>query len=271
MINSDTHLHSSFSSDSDAPMESMIQEGIRRNMKTLCFTEHFDPCYPVGSDGLDFQLDFESYKDTLYFFKEKYASEIEILYGLELGVQPHLEKEILQFYEKYGKGYDFIINSCHVVDGIDPWEKSYFETRGEKKGVMNYFETILANIKIFPHCQTVGHLDYVRRYLPDPSAPFNYADYGDVLDEILKEIIHSDRGLEVNTAGLKYGMSYPNPHLSILKRYRELGGEIITIGSDGHCPEHMAWDFDKLPAILKEAGFDRYAVFRNKCPQFYEV
>ena len=78
MIYTDTHLHSSFSSDSDTPMELMIKQGIRLGMKTLCFTEHYDPCYPDTPDGLDFLLDFENYKKTLFTLKEKYASQIEI-------------------------------------------------------------------------------------------------------------------------------------------------------------------------------------------------
>ena len=85
MIYTDTHLHSSFSSDSDTPMELMIKQGIRLGMKTLCFTEHYDPCYPDTPDGLDFLLDFENYKKTLFTLKEKYASQIEILYGRILG------------------------------------------------------------------------------------------------------------------------------------------------------------------------------------------
>ena len=147
MIYTDTHLHSSFSSDSDTPMELMIKQGIRLGMKTLCFTEHYDPCYPDTPDGLDFLLDFENYKKTLFTLKEKYASQIEILYGLELGVQPHLGQTLANFYKKYGNDFDFIINSCHIVNGMDPY--------------------------------------YVCRYLPESSQTFFYDHFTDVLDEIL--------------------------------------------------------------------------------------
>ena len=271
MIYTDTHLHSSFSSDSDTPMELMIKQGIRLGMKTLCFTEHYDPCYPDTPDGLDFLLDFENYKKTLFTLKEKYASQIEILYGLELGVQPHLGRTLANFYKKYGNDFDFIINSCHIVNGMDPYYGTYFKEMGATRGLMNYFETILSNLKVFPHYQSVGHLDYVCRYLPESSQTFFYDHFADVLDEILIEIIERNRALEVNTAGLKYGLDWPNPDISILRRYRELGGELITIGSDAHQPEHMAWEFEKIPDILHRAGFRHYVVFKGKKPVVYDI
>ena len=77
--------------------------------------------------------------------------------------------------------------------------------------------------------------------------------------------------LEFNTAGLKYGMKQANPHLDILKRYRELGGELLTIGADGHKPEHIAWDFKKAEEILKEAGFEYYTVYRRRKPEMIKI
>ena len=87
MLISDTHLHSFFSSDSDSPMEDMVNEGIRRGLSTLCFTEHYDPDFPVTESGLDFQLDFDAYYRTFLSLKKKYAPQIELLHGIELGVQ----------------------------------------------------------------------------------------------------------------------------------------------------------------------------------------
>ena len=91
------------------------------------------------------------------------------------------------------------------------------------------------------------------------------------IDEILKTLILKNIGLECNTAGFKYGLGFPNPHMDILKRYRELGGEIITVGSDGHKPEHLAYDFHKVPDILKEAGFSYYTIFKERKPEFIKL
>lgn len=100
---------------------------------------------------------------------------------------------------------------------------------------------------------------------------FLFCRRGMFRDGILKMIIENGKGIEVNTAGLKYGMSDPNPHHEIIKRYMELGGEIITIGSDAHCPKHMAYDFHKLLDFLSNLGIRYYTVFRDKKPEFIKL
>lgn len=79
------------------------------------------------------------------------------------------------------------------------------------------------------------------------------------------------KGIEVNTAGFKYGLGHPNPTEDILSRYHELGGEILTVGADAHKPEHVAYDFDRIPSILKAAGFKYYTVFKNRQPEFVRI
>ncbi len=267
MIKTDSHLHSWFSGDSDTPMEEMILSGIRSGLDSVCFTEHFDPDFPEAEDPGDFTLDFDAYEEEYLRLKKKYEDRIEILHGVEVGVQPHLARTCREFYEEYGDRYDFIIHSTHVVDRLDPYYGAYFASYSDpKKAVRNYFEVMLENLHTFDHYQTVAHLDYICRYEPLPRTPFHYEEYGEVIDPILEHIISRDKCLEVNTAGWKYGMEDPNPNRQILKRYFELGGRKITIGSDGHKPEHLAYDFSRLSPFLREIGFDRYIYFRKKEP-----
>lgn len=269
MIQADYHLHTRFSSDSKASMESMIREGIRRNLKTLCFTEHHDIGYPDNPEHFSFLLDLPSYKDRLFLLKEKYQNQIELRFGIELGLMPHTLDQCREFARR--EEFDFIIGSTHIVDSMDPFEAVYFETYPLKQGLLKYFEHILKNVSSFYDYCVYGHIDYAARYIKDKSFQFSYYDYSDVLDELLKKIIENGKGIEVNTAGLKYGMSDPNPHHEILQRYLELGGEILTIGSDGHCPEHMAYDFHKIPDFLKHLGFKYYTIFREKKPYFEKL
>jgi histidinol-phosphatase (PHP family) len=154
---------------------------------------------------------------------------------------------------------------------MDPYDGIYFSQFTPSEGLTRYFDTILNNLKTFPQFQSVGHLDYVARYLPTPRPDFRYGDYQDVLDAILTTVIDAGKGIEVNTSGLKSGLPWPNPHMDILKRYRELGGEIITIGSDAHQPEHMAYAYDQLPGILTTAGFRYYTLYREKKPEFIPI
>lgn len=79
-----------------------------------------------------------------------------------------------------------------------------------------------------------GHLDYIARYIPANSYTYDWHDFNDLICIILKTIIEQGKGIEINTAGLKYGMPEPNPCLDIVKIYHDLGGEIITVGSDAH-------------------------------------
>ena len=248
MILADYHLHTSFSSDSESPMEEMIRHAVSLGLKTICFTEHHDIDYPVNPDGFDFLLDLPSYKEEIFKMKEHYQDQIEINYGVELGLMPTTLDQCAAFVKD--EPFDFIIGSTHIVDFMDPYDAIYFETYPARLGLSHYFEDILKNISSFNHYCVYGHLDYAARYIKDPSFEFHYRDYSDLLDAILRMIIENGKGIEVNTAGLKYGMSDPNPHHEIIKRYIELGGEIITIGSDGHCPKHMAYDFYKLPDFL---------------------
>jgi histidinol-phosphatase (PHP family) len=91
--------------------------------------------------------------------------------------------------------------------------------------------------------------------------------YADIIDEILKKLIYKGKGIEVNTAGLYKGLGTTNPETSIVKRYRELGGDIITIGSDAHTVKNLGYGFDSIPAMLNSCGFKYYNIFKNRKPE----
>lgn len=266
MIKTDCHLHSSFSSDSKAPLESMVLSGIQLGLTSICITEHLDYDYPDNEEGLDFLLDFDAYQTELLRLKINYIDQIELLFGIELGLQPHLEARYQKVADSYA--FDFMIGSSHLVDGIDPYEPEFFQKYCSRKGMQRYFESILENIQNYRNLdyQVYGHLDYAIRYCPEKNAFFQLKDYQEIIDEILKTVIKKDKGIEVNTAGLRQGLGHPNPHFDILCRYHELGGEILTIGSDAHKPEDMAFGFQTLPDILLHAGFDHYTIFRDRKP-----
>lgn len=269
MIHSDFHLHTSHSSDSQASMESMILKAIDLGLTKICFTEHQDYGYPENKENFDFLVDLPSYKSELLSLKDKYNDRIKILFGAEIGLMPTTYDKCRDFARS--DDFDFIIGSTHIVDQMDPYEPIYFETYPGKKGLLRYLEVILQNVKVYHDYCVYGHLDYAVRYCPDKNYQFVYQDYADLIEEILKTIIEDGKGIEVNTGGYKYGLGYPNPHPDILKRYLELGGEILTIGSDGHCPEHMAYDFPKLRELLTSLGFRFYTIFQNQSPEFIEL
>lgn len=260
----DFHIHSSFSEDSTSPMEDMIQTGIKQNLKGMCFTEHTDLDFP--ENNLAFLTNLDEYQKIFLELKEKYQSQIELFFGLEVGLQPHLKKEIPELCAS--KNFDFLIGSTHVVDRLDPYKATFFENRSETQAYQRYFEVLLKNIQTYSCFDVCGHIDYVVRYGPSKNACYSYKDYSDLLDEILKTLIQKEIGIECNTSGFKYGLGQPHPSCEILKRYKELGGEIITLGSDSHLPCHIAYDFDKASALLKSCGFRYYTIFKNRTPKF---
>ena len=136
---------------------------------------------------------------------------------------------------------------------------------------MLYFACTLENIRSVTGFQALGHLDYVVRYGHGREKEYSYRAYADVIDEILRELICRGIALEVNSGGLKYGLGFPNPHPDVLKRYRELGGEILTLGSDAHAPEHIAYNFKETGELLKACGFRYYTIFKERKPEFLKL
>lgn len=270
-IKADYHLHSSFSGDSDTPMEEMILKGISSGLTSMCFTEHMDMDYVYSNpeDQGIFELNTDSYLYDFIKYKEKYAGQIKLLFGVELGLQPHLKRRLAVYAKSYD--FDFIIGSSHICNGKDPYYPAFFEGRTDDEGYREYFSSILENIRAFQNFDVYGHLDYVVRYGKTKDAEYSYDKYKDLLDPILEAILEAERGIEINTGAINYGLRDLNPCTEILKRYRQLGGEIITIGSDAHRPDALAKEFNRAAEILTECGFKYYTVFEKRMPEFCRI
>lgn len=267
MIICDFHNHTDFSADCDAPAEAMIEKAIDLGLSYLCITDHMDP--DMIFPGLDFTFDLEEYFKKHQEWKEKYGDRIHLLTGIELGLQPHIARDLRETLD--AGTYDFVIGSVHVADRVDPYLPEYWTGKTEQEGILRYYENILECLEVFDDFDVFGHLDYIVRYSPTKAENYSYQKYKELIDEILKTLISKNIGLELNTAGLKYGVGFAHPHSDVLKRYKELGGEIITIGSDAHKPEHLAYDFHKVPDILKECGFEYYTIFKGRKPEFIKL
>lgn len=264
---SDFHLHSKFSGDSDAAPEDIINNAIAKGMRHICFTDHLDIDYP--EDDCDFDLDEDSYWSYLSSLKNKYIDKINILIGMETGLQPHIAYELDSRIKKHD--FDFIIGSSHIVNGTDPYYRSFFENRTNYDAYMEYFLSIKECLKTCRNFDVYGHIDYVIRYTPYKDMKFRYTDFSDIIDDILKDLIYAGKGIELNTGGYAAGLNSPNPCPDIIRRYKELGGEIITVGSDAHKAENIGGYFKNAESVLKECGFDYYTVFQKRKAVFIRL
>ncbi len=260
-MKADFHVHTGFSYDSESTPEEMVRAAIQKGLQVICITDHHDVDFVEPAE-----IEFEKYWETLLQLKERYKDQCEILVGMEFGMQSHLGKVCEQLASKYS--FDFIIGSVHLFDGYDPYYPDYFQQIEDEEGYRRAFELTLEGLRATKEIDVLGHMDYITRYGTEKEAAYSYAKYADYIDPVLKHLVENGKGLEVNTSGWKYGLTYAHPHQDILKRYKEFGGEIITIGSDAHKPEHVAYDFDRVKAYLEACGFAYYTEFRNRTPKF---
>lgn len=263
----DYHIHTFFSGDSNASPDTIVQTAIEKGLCSICITDHLD--FDYIEDGIRFELDNDKYFNYLLELKNKYIDKLDIRIGIETGLEPGKAKRLYDFINRHD--YDFVIGSSHLINGIDPYYPEYFYNKTDYQAFMEYFESILTNLKSCRNFDVYGHLDYVVRYSPNKDKNYILSDYSSVIDEILINLITNGKGIEINTSGFRSGLSNPNPRLEIIKRYHKLGGEIITLGSDAHYPKHIAYNFDKALEILKVCGFKYYTQFKNRKPEFIKL
>ncbi len=270
-ILADCHMHSSFSGDSVTPMEDMIRRGLQLGLTRMCFTEHLDLDFPVSPRHPKdtFTIDMEAYRAEFLRCKGKYRGQMELLMGVELGLQPHVVGENQAFLDAHS--FDFVIGSSHAYGGQDPCQPSHHVGRSEREVCGAYFQSVIDNIRTFDNYDVFGHLDYILRYCPNKDRNFTYGDYRDAFETIFKLLLDRGKGIEVNTGGLIKGLKEPHPCIAALRRYRELGGELVTIGSDAHVAENVGGRFALVRDILLQCGYRRYAVFVGRVPQWFDL
>lgn len=263
----DMHMHTEFSLDSCAKLDSMADYAISKGIDTICITDHIDWDFPEKNMIFDFDVD--AYEKCILRAREKYKGRLDILMGVELGMQPHLAERYTRFLESHP--FDFVIGSVHLVNNRDPYFPEAFKGMTDQEAYRLYFENTLENVKAFHGFDSLGHLDYIVRYGRTKAQNYRLSDYQDIIDEILKELISNDKALEVNSAGLRKNLGFPNPHTDIIKRFKELGGEMVTVGADAHKPSHIGYEFRRLSNILQKCGFTYYTKFKGRKPEFVKI
>lgn len=262
----DSHVHSLFSPDSEAPMIRILDKSIQKGLKSLCFTDHFD--LDFDGKGHDLTFDIKEYFSAIHKLQKEYKGQIDICAGIELGLQPH----VLNRYEGLlqGEPFDYILASIHSVDRQDLFSGSFFDSRNQTMAYFDYFSSLKECIIRYDNFQALGHVDVIKRYGNYPeSLPFS--SYREILQEIFRLLIDKGKGLELNTSGIRYGLEAFHPSIEILRDYKDLGGEIITLGSDSHTANGTGSHFPEALALLHQLGFKYYTSFKKQQPIFHKI
>lgn len=262
----DVHMHTKNSFDGNYPVEDMCDAAVEKGIKVIAFTDHVEIDY-FREKGFDKDAE-NSYNDIIRA-KEIYKDKIEVCVGIELGEPTYDIKEAELLINSHD--YDFVIGSIHNLRKTDDFCELKYEGLDVEALLDKYFYELklLADWAKF---DTFAHLTYPLRYIVgENKIPVNMQKYQKDIDEILSILISKDKALEINTSGLRQPIGITMPDESIVRRFKELGGKMITVGSDSHFTQHVGAGIQEGLAIAKNAGFDCVYIFRKRQPVEIEI
>jgi histidinol-phosphatase (PHP family) len=260
----DYHTHSSFSGDSDEPLEAMVLQAISLGIKEYAVTDHYDPNY--RDPAYDFGLDLAAYTGELERLSKKYGARIKLRKGIELGIQHDVTEDCLAMTRAYP--FDFVIGSFHCAEGFDISASAYANRPAEAlyRGFYGYVRDCL---KIYKDYDVLGHLNVIDRYAAQIPKDEVYLD---TVEDIIRILVDDGKGIEINTSCFRYGMGErTTPTADMLRLYVLAGGEIVTIGSDAHRVRDVGFMLDRAVSMARDAGLKYLATFENREVRFVKI
>lgn len=280
MMRADYHFHTEYSDDSTTPIRDQIEQGIKLGLDELCPTDHVD--YGIKPDWTEgfvpevrdgnvlANVDYPKYFVELNELKAEYEGRIAVKKGLEFGIQSITVNDFQKLYDTYKHELDFVLFSMHQVDNLEFWTQDFQQGRTQKEYNERYYQEIYDTMKLYKDYSVLAHLDLLNRY--DKAGIYPFEKVRDMVAEILKLAIADGKGIEINTSSWRYGLPDIQPSRAIFKLYKDLGGEIITTGSDAHTPDYLGSHFDEAASILRdELGFKTFCTFEKMEPIFHEL
>jgi histidinol-phosphatase (PHP family) len=261
----DAHLHTDLSPDSDVPIDEFARQAVERGIPEIAITDHvdFDPSAPA----YDF-APFDRRERVVREAAERWGDRgVAIRFGVEITWDRRWADEIREHLS--GHAYDFVIGSVHVyrespyaAHNVARWVAG----RSLAEIVAPYFDEVEAGARtgLF---DAMGHIDFIKRYLAPHVTAADLAAAPELYEPILRALIESGTGLEVNTSGLRQAANETYPSPAIVALYRSMGGTAITIGSDAHRREAFAWGLADGYAAATAAGFDALTFRRGGAPE----
>ena len=275
----DYHVHTAFSDDSSYPMSDCILDAIDLGIDEICFTDHVDYGIKLDWDQskkfkrvngqLMANVDYPLYFQTISHYQRLFKGQITLKKGLEFGVQTHTIPLYQALFDEYENQLDFVILSIHQVDDLEFWTQDYQKGKSQKEYIEGYYRQMYDVVRSFHDYSVLGHMDMINRYDLIGNYPFELVK--PYIAEILKVVIADEKGIELNTSFHRYGLNDSTPCKAILELYRDLGGKIITIGSDAHSKQHLGAYINEGKAYLKSLGFEWQCAFYQMNPSYYPI
>lgn len=277
----DYHIHTEFSDDSLTEMENHIERAMELGMDELCFTDHVD--YGIKPDWDEWDKPFAIHEGIYYILnvnypeyfakllrmRRIYQGKIVIRAGLELGVQCHTIPQYQKLIAQYGSQLDFLLLSIHQVEDKEFWTGDFQKGRTQDEYNMRYYEEMLAVVEKFHDYSVLAHVDLITRY--DKAGVYPFEKIKPILTKIFQTAIADGKGIELNTSSTHYQLQDTTPSRAILQLYHDLGGRIITIGSDAHNVKRLAEYVPESMQILRELGFKEFCTYEKMQPIFHKL
>lgn len=268
----DTHVHSNNSFDGESSVSEICETAVKIGLNTVIITDHMEaPEIPLGDKsqfGNAVKLISKSVSDVEKLAYE-YKGKLRLLKGMELGEpmhNPKMTKKALSISD-----FDFILASVHNLKGVEDFYFLDYSKVDINDLLKKYFDELLDTAQN-AEFDSLAHLTYPLRYIYERTdVRPDLSKYSEVIDEILINLIKRDKALEINTSGLFKPIKSTLPDINVVRRFKQLGGKYITVGSDAHNCEDLAKGVEKGIELAKTCGFEYFTVFENHTPQLVEI
>ena len=261
----DMHTHSDNSFDGNHSCVLLCEGAIDNGGRGIAITDHCD----IDGKNYDFRAFALNQCVQVFSAKKAFEGKLLVMHGLELG-QGIFEKEksikILNSFD-----YDFVLGAIHnLKDRPDFYYLNYSECDVDSL-LEEYFNAEL-ELAEWNMTDSLAHLTYPLRYIVGrDDINVDLSRYYDIIDEIFKTLIRNDKALELNVSGLFGQLGDTMPNKELLKRFHDMGGKYVTVGSDSHYYNKVCIGIDKGYDILKECGYNEFTIFKNREPMLIEI
>lgn len=265
----DYHVHSSYSGET--PDRAQIHAAVHFGLKELCFVDRLDIDYPdaCGSER-DYELDIPAFLQNFRELEQEFGGQIALKAGVEVGLQMHILDDLRARLRD--QPLDYVLASRHVLKGFkhDMRKPEGWKHYTKDYVFRQYILQLTECLRKFDDYNCLGHLTYYSRYCPYDDKMMRYADAALELDELFRLVIPKGKGIEVNTSVYRR-FGFMVPESDILKRFKQLGGEIVATGSDAHLPNFVGANFQQAYDMIRSAGFKYVCTFEKQKPIFHRI